>query len=432
MLHGKRFAKRSSMKRTRAALALVPLSLLLDGCGGAPGLDVLAGSYVKLVLAVGRHDALYVDAYYGPPAWRADAAKSAPVPLPELLATARALRRRIAAAAGPADRKRYLDKQLVAIEAHLRRLSGERMTLTYECRALYDADPPHHDVAEFRAAHLTLETLVPGHGPLGPRIEAMRRAVYVPRERIANALGRALEIARDANAPFVRLPAGEEFETALVTGKPWGAYNWYLGDFKSRIELNIDLPTELNGLLGTMCHEGYPGHHVYNVLLEQTLVKGRGWVEYSVYPLYSPQSLLAEGTANVGIDVVFADDERRRALTESLAPAAGVPKDAILALDRIRDAIKPLKYVNGEAARMLVDEGRTDAEVATFIAQWGLVSEQRAKKSVEFAKTYRSYVFNYSLGEDLVGEWIGAGADRRRRFFELLDRPVVPSDLVRR
>ena len=419
------------MKRTRAAFALVPLSLLLDGCAGAPRIDALAASYVKLVLAVGRHDPLYVDAYYGPPGWRTEAARGAPVPLPDLLATARALRLSLDSTAGPADRKRYLDRQLVAIEAHLRRLSGERMTLTEECRALYDADPPRHDVAEFAAAHAALETLVPGSGPLGPRIEAVRKAVYVPKSEIATTLRHALDIARGANAPFVKLPAGEDFETVLVTGKPWGAYNWYLGDFKSRIELNTDLPTELNGLLGTMCHEGYPGHHVYNVLLEDRLVKGRGWVEYTVYPLYSPQSLLAEGTANVGIDILFSDEERRRVLTEVLGPPAGVPKDAILALDRIREAMSPLKYVSGEAARMLLDDGKPEAEVAAFVSRWALTTEEKARKSVQFAATYRSYVFNYSLGEDVVRRWIGTGPDRRERFYGLLDRPVVPSDLVR-
>lgn len=420
------------MRLTLLAFALIPLSILLNGCAGAPRLDPLAESYVKLVLAVGRHDALYVDAFYGPPAWKAAAARGEPVPLPDLLAGTRALRRDLAAAEGPADRKRYLDKQFVAIEAHLRRLSGERMTLTEECRALYDADPPHHGVAEFQAAHEALERLVPGSGPLGPRIDALRKAVYIPRDEIESTLRRALDIARNANAPFVKLPAGESFEAILVTGKPWGAYNWYLGSFKSRIELNTDLPTELNSLLGTMCHEGYPGHHVYNVLLEDKLVKGRGWVEYTVYPLYSPQSLLAEGTANVGIDILFSDDERRRVLTEVLGPAAGVSKEAILALDRIRDAAKPLKYVSGEAARLLLDDGRPEAEVVAFITKWGLSIDDRAQKSVQFAKTYRSYVFNYSLGEDIVRAWIGTGPDRSERFYRLLDRPVVPSDLAQR
>jgi hypothetical protein len=409
--------------------ALLPLSLIALGCAAAPRLDGLAESYVKLVLAVGRHDALYVDAYYGPAAWKADADRGDPVPLARLLSRARELRAAVEAASGPDDRKLNLAKQLVAVEAHLRRLSGEKTTLAEECRALYDAEPKPHDVAEFAAAQKQLESLVPGEGPLGPRIDALRKAVYVPPAAIEKTLRLALDAARTANAPFVTLPAGENFETVLVTGKPWGAYNWYLGNFKSRIELNTDLPTELNNLLGTMCHEGYPGHHVYNVLLEDRLVKGRGYVEYTVYPLYSPQSLLAEGSANVGIDILFSDDERRRVLTQVLGPAAGVPADAILAIDRIRDALKPLKYVNGEATRMLLDEGVSEAEVVAFVARWGLVSEDKARKSVQFGRTYRSYVFNYSLGEDLVRDWIGTGPDRRARFYALLDRPVVPSSL---
>ena len=420
-------------------LAWTPLMLLLAACGGAgtppavsksAGLDGVAEAYVRLVLAVGRHDPLYVDAYYGPPAWKTIADGGAPVPLPELLARARALLDATRKADGPTDRKRYLEKQLVAVEGQLRRLSGERMTLGEECRVLYDADPPRHDVAEFEAAHATLEKLVPGRGPLAPRIEAMRNAVHIPRDKVAAALAASLEAARAANAPFVTLPASESFQTVLVTGKPWGAYNWYLGNYRSRIELNTDLPTEANGLLGTMCHEGYPGHHVYNVLLEEKLVNGNGWVEYTVYPLYSPQSLLAEGTANVGIDILYTDDERLRVLKERIAPAAGVAPEAIAAMDTIRQAMRPLKYVNGEAARMLFDDGKPEAEVAAFIRKWGLVTEERAKKSVDFARTYRSYVFNYSLGEDVVREWIGTGPDRDRRFFDILSRPVVPSDLV--
>jgi hypothetical protein len=419
------------MKMLLMAFALLPVALLVDGCGRALSLDALAESYVKLVLAVGRHDALYVDAFYGPTAWKAEADAGAPVALSVLLERAQELHRAIEAAEGPKDRKRFLGKQLEAVAAHLRRLAGERMSLTEECRALYDADPPHHEVAEFAAAQQSLETLVPGSGPLGPRIDALRKAVYIPKGEIGNTVRAALEVARKANAPFSTLPAGESFETVLVTGKPWTAYNWYLGNFKSRIELNTDLPTELNGLFGTMCHEGYPGHHVYNTLLEATLAKGRGWVEYTVYPLYSPQSLLAEGTANVGIDILFTDDERRHVLTDVLGPAAGVPSEAILALDRIRDAMKPLSYVNGEAARLLLDDGKPEPEVIAFITRWGLATEERAAKSVHFAKTYRSYVFNYSLGEDVVRKWIGTGPDRRERFYALLDRPVVPSDLKR-
>ena len=37
-------------------------------------MDRIAEGYVKLVLAVGQHDPDYVDAYYGPPEWKTEAA----------------------------------------------------------------------------------------------------------------------------------------------------------------------------------------------------------------------------------------------------------------------------------------------------------------------------------------------------------------------
>lgn len=421
-------------------VTLTPIFFAASCGGGAgapppaaprPGLDAIAESYVKLVLAVGRHDAQYVDAYYGPAALKTEADAGQPVPIPELLSRTRALLTQVRSAGEPADRRRFLEKQLVAVEGHLRRLGGESMTLDQECKTLYDADAPHHDVAEFQAAQEALEKIVPGKGPLAQRLEALRRAAYVPHDKVEGALRAALECARKATAPLVSLPPGEDFTTVLVDHKPWGAYNWYLGGFKSRIELNTDLPVEANRLLETMCHEGYPGHHVYNALLESKLVVGKRWVEYTVYPLYSPQSLLAEGSANAGIDVVMTRDERRRALRETMAPASGVPVDAILAVDAIHDAMKPLRYVNGEAARMLLDEHKSEAEVAAFIEKWGLATHERALKSIDFAKTYRSYVFNYTLGQDVVEKWIGDGPDRAARFFDILSRPVVPSDLMR-
>ncbi len=67
--------------------------------------------------------------------------------------------------------------------------------------------------------------------------------------------------------------------------------------FYSVIQIATDFPVYIDSPVGLAAHEGYPGHHVYNILLEQNLVKDKGWIEYTVYPLYSPQSLIAEGTA---------------------------------------------------------------------------------------------------------------------------------------
>src|SRR3546814_16959183 len=58
--------------------------------------------------------------------------------------------------------------------------------------------------------------------------------------------------------------------------------------------------------------------------VEEQLVKGRGWLEFSVYPLYSPQSLIAEGTANYGIDLAFPDKTRPDTERDVLMPLAEI------------------------------------------------------------------------------------------------------------
>ncbi len=122
----------------------------------------------------------------------------------------------------------------------------------------------------------------------------------------------------------MKLPAAESFTVEYVTNKSWSGYNWYQGQYRSLIQVNTDLPVYIDRAIDLACHEGYPGHHVYNALLEQHLVRDRGWVEFTVYPLFSPQSLIAEGTANYGIEVAFPGRERVDYERSVLFPAAGL------------------------------------------------------------------------------------------------------------
>src|SRR5688572_15542982 len=82
-----------------------------------------AERYVKLVLALGQHDADYVDAYYGPPEWKQQA-ESRKVPLTDLAAQAKTLLAVVDAIPKPAAemdtlRHHYLQRQLSALAARI-------------------------------------------------------------------------------------------------------------------------------------------------------------------------------------------------------------------------------------------------------------------------------------------------------------------------
>lgn len=417
-----------------AVLLLASLTCAAAACAAGPSggtpLDAVADAYVRLVLAVGRRDPMYVDAYYGPAEWKAEASRGDPRPVADLLSEARDLLARVRSAA-PSDRREFLEKQLVAVEGFLRKLSGERWSLDEEALLLYDVEPPRHPLQEFEAARARLEELLPDPGDLAARVQALRDRFVVPADRLEAVVRRSLELARKTTVETVALPPGETFHVSFVRGKPWGAYNWYQGAFTSLIEVNTDLPIELGRIFDTMAHEGYPGHHTYNALLEQKLVRGNGWSEFTVYPLFSPQSVIAEGTANAGISILWTDAGRLALLRDTLAPIAGLAQDEIARYQAVREAMRPLRFVRGVGARMLLDEGRSDEEVVRFLLRYGLEDEGRARRGVEFIRAYRAYVFNYTVGEDLVLLHVGEGPGRLARFLDLLDRPVTPSGLAR-
>jgi hypothetical protein len=257
---------------------LIPLTitLLLAGCAvrqaaRAPEEDPMkrfAESYVRLVLAVGQHDADYVDAYYGPPEWRAEA-EAHKRPLAEIRTEAERLIADLAshpAAAGAEEavrlRHQYLHRQLQSMVTRIDLLSGRKMTFDEESKALYDAVAPTYTAAHFQEILDRLEKQVPGQGPLAARIEAFRQGFVIPRDRLDPVFKAAVDECRRRTLQHLELPADESFVVEYVTGKSWSGYNWYMGGFHSLIQVNTDLPIFIDRAIDLACHEGYPGHHV--------------------------------------------------------------------------------------------------------------------------------------------------------------------------
>ena len=280
-----------------------------------------------------------------------------------------------------------------------------------------------------------LERRLPGPGPLADRYEKFRSRYAIPKDKLDATFRAAIDGCRAKTLAHLTLPPTESFTVEYVTGKSWSGYNWYQGNYRSLIQVNTDLPIMIDRAVDLACHEGYPGHHVYNALLEQHLVRERGWMEYSVYALFSPQSLIAEGTANYGVDVAFPGAERVKFEREVIFPAAGLDPAGAEAFYEVMDLMDQLSYAGNEAARQYID-GKVDAKgAADMLVAWGLYSRPRAEQRVRFIDQYRSYVINYNLGQDLVKAYVerlaGTGDEARRWqvFSGLLSSPRLPSDL---
>ena len=321
-------------------------------------------------------------------------------------------------------RHRYLREQLGAMATRARMLGGERLSFDQEARALYDADPPHDSPAHFDSLLSRLDSLVPGPGPLATRYQRFRERLNIPAPLVDTVFKTAIAACRARTLAHLALPPGERFDLEYVKGTSWNAYNWYKGGYHSLIQVNLDFPIAIDRAIDLACHEGYPGHHVYNALLEQALARKRGWVEITVYPLYSPESLIAEGSANYGIDMAFPADQRVRFERDSLFPLARLDPKLVERNAAVREVIERLNYARNEVARRYLDGQIDSAGAAREMTRYWLSTPAASAKTVRFINDYRAYVINYNLGRDLVAGWVrrtgGESEAGRWRAFESL------------
>jgi len=430
---------------------ILPLALLASGYAivapivpanaAAPAMSIadISDAYIRLTLEAGTHEAEYVDAYYGPAVLQA-AAKANPRSLVQLIAEARTLTAAIDAALPSitvdSDRRRAvaLRGMLIAADTRLQMLQGRKFAFNDEARGQFATVPDLKPLAHFDAILANLETLIPGDGPLAARVDAFNERYVIPKDRLQPVFDAAIAECKRRTAQFIQLPAGETFVMEFVTGKPWSGYNYYKGNYKSLIQINTDLPIRISRAVDLGCHEGYPGHHVLNLMVEERLARKNGWKEYEVNPLYSPTSVLSEGSANYGIDLAFPAAERLAFERDILYPIAGLDPQSAQAFWQMQQMTEALSGARLTIAKMYLDGEITRPQALALTQKYLLLSPARAEQSVKFTDHYRSYVINYGWGKDLVRAYIERGnpdtTERWRRMEKILSEPTVPADLL--
>ncbi len=425
-------------RRSIPLVLVLGLFLMTQVVSSAATMNEIADTYVKLVLALGEHDSGYVDAYYGPEQWKLSV-RTEKLSLPVIQSRVTGLQKtlktlRVDSKDGMHQlRYEYLIKQLAAIYARTQMLEGRKFSFDEESLLLYDAVAPSIEESEFATTLQEINELLPGDGRLDSRVDAYRKQFIIPKDKLKRVFSAAIAACKQRTLEYIDLPEPEHFQLEYVTDKPWSGYNWYQGNSFSVIQINTDLPIYIERAIDLGCHEGYPGHHTYNVLLEEALVKQRGWVEYSIYPLYSPQSLIAEGSANYGIDMAFPGKERLTFEKEVLFPLAGLDARSASRYFRLRELLSKLSYAGNEAARDYLDGRKTKKETIDWQIKFELRSVERAEQRVSFFDTYRAYVINYNVGKDKVKAYIETHSQdeksRWRVFSSLLSSPRLPSGL---
>ncbi len=429
------------MTRQLALAILTLCAVIFTGCSKPEVqmdiVDQVAESYVKLCLELGSYDPDFVDAYYGPPEWKPEPpaeGQEHAIPVGQLSRQADGMIASLDAVDidGLTDmeqrRIRFLRAHISSAKSRIELVGGKEMSFDEESKALYGAVAPRCDVDTLETVLASLDSLVPGEGDLAQRVNAYRARFEVPKDRIDAVFAAAIAEARRRTMAHIQLPEGESFDTEYVTGVSWGAYNWYKGGYRSLIQVNVDLPVHIGSPLELAVHEGYPGHHVQNLLMEKNMLRDRGWVEYSVQPLYCPQATLNEGGANYGIDIAFTEEEQIAFTRDALFPLAGLDPQHAAEYLRFEKLTGQLRSARTEAIRRYLDGDMTSTEAMDWLQRYALLARDRAERYLQFADKYRSYVATYDVGLTLVRGYIEreAGDDVERRWQLMRDLYAVP------
>lgn len=398
-------------------------------------LNPLAEQYVKLVLGIGLHHPHYVDAYYGPSDWQPttkEPLEAIQQQVTELVDTLK----KTTPSESETLRYTFLIKQSESILTFINVISGNAPKFDEESLALYDAISPNETESEFDNVLLELENLVPGDGSLSERIVAFNAQFEIPKSKLDDVFKAAVARSREITKQFIPLADNENFQLEYVTDQIWSGYNWYKGDNFSLIQMNTDFPIYISRAVDLAAHEGYPGHHVFNSLMEKHLVNEKGWMEYCVYPLFSPMSLLAEGSANYGIEVVFPKPERMVFEKEVLFVLAGLDVSQAERYYQVQTLMQKLSYADNMVAKRLLDGEISEQHAVDLLVKYTLVSKARATQRLGFIKANRAYVLNYNLGQDIVKAYIEKHANMQDKasvwqvFADLLANPRPASLLI--
>ena len=433
------------MKFYLSFLLLLPVYLFSQNPAQYPAhssLNKIAENYVRLGLAIGQYDGDFVDAYYGPDSLKPIGIKKDTFPKDSFLTTANQLINQLRPFVPGknitiSNRAKWLTKQLIAYTRRIKWFAGERSSFDREAKELFDAEPPHYNEEHFKKLLKELDNLLPGAGSLNERFQALANHFIIPNEKLDTVLKTAIAESQRRTKQHYALPSNENFRLEYVNNKSWTGYNWYKGNFQSLIQYNRDAVSFADRAIDIAAHEGYPGHHVYNSMLEKNIYHDRGWIEISLYPLFSPQSLIAEGSANYGIDVAFPGPDRINFVRNVLLPLAGLDTNGVAKYFTALAIRSKLQDVTTEITRGLINGTMTDTEALRWLMEYRLMNEKDAGRSLAFSKKYHSYVINYNYGQSLVRNYIESrggttkNSSKRWELFQwLLSNELTASRLI--
>lgn len=411
----------------RAAGVITLVLLGLSACRSqrsvSPGLDDLASRYVQLATELGDHDLDSLDFDIKP----IPEVTMSSSTYEKLRDDAVKLRAQVDSFPGDPERKAYLTKQLNALVLRAEQLQGKNCAFDEESRIYFGIVAPQDtSAADRKVIRAKLAALLGSTSDEAAAYSRYEAKFIVPANRVPVVMQAALDQCRIVTQAYITLPAGEHVEVIYVSHKPWSAFSHYLGDAHSVIQVNMDYPLTVDRILNLACHEGYPGHHVFNSIRDQALVQTLHRDEFRVQPTFSPQSYVSEAAANYAPSLLREKD-RLHIERDVLIPLAGLKGLDVTKYLAVEKMVDGLHTAEPSIARKYLDGQLEFVRAGDELEREVLM--QHPESMLLYLNEFRTYMLAYTVGSDAVQRMVEAGSpsdvERWRRYFGLMTNPVV-------
>ncbi|MFX1389681.1 MAG: hypothetical protein ACFE9Z_06420 [Promethearchaeota archaeon] len=394
-------------------------------------LNDFAVGYFTLGLRINKHINGYVEHYYGPPEIKRKIDLEEKLSPKVLLDNFNNLKRKLDKQNFESNRLNFFNKTFTAIETILKKLSGEKIPYLEQVEKLFDFTPKLYDEDVFHYLSSKAEKAYKGEGSLPQRMKNYIKKRKIPVELLKTLYIKSLNIAREkTKVKFPNLLPKEEFvDVKLVKDVHWSMYNWYLGEFKSRIDINIDINQYWTNLLFFACHEGYPGHHTDRCAKNVLLYHNKGYFENCISLIYTPEFVIYEGMGELAQDVIFNIEEIAEISLRNLSFQT-YEYDTLDSLIQQYEIKKGFRGFNQNLAYFKHIKGWKDEKLIKYSEQFKYLSKQNIIVTLNFISddVWAPYVLAYQ-GERIIREKFG-DPPNLKFFRKLISEKVLPSDLV--
>ncbi len=392
--------------------------------------------FLLLALRINKHIEGYVDFYYGSEKLRQTVDCESLTAPNTLLKDSNDLLKQLGAKSFDKERTRYIEKLLIAMRTSIETLCGVEIPFKEKFFRLYNVDLQPVNEFELKNLKEDFNEAYKGTGTLAERMKVLREKRKVPEDKVYQLFKEALNITRVKTKELFGdiLPEKERILIELVDDKnddkaKWAYYEWYLGNFQSRLEVNPKYNVYWSGFLSVAAHEGYPGHHTEFVVKEKNLYCELSQFEHSILLLKSPTLVICEGIADLAVNVLFS--YREQAEISLKFCSNGTKDDSVenLTMQNRVKANRSLLWYN-LAYHALFDEW-SEANLIQYGTNYEIFSLKDIKNIIKLIldPAHSTTAFLYNLGSKLIINRFGEFPSVKN-FRNLLLNPILPSDLV--